>query len=197
VVERLEDAVARYLVASEQMERSGPVAAAVRSAGYRSEEEESEGDGSSIEEDDDDEILEQHEGVTMHENHAPVYEQELVNATAGSSIAPPLEMGANGYPVDKKPHAEPSSSSANNHIATTTTTTTTGGSNQIELGNPTGIASSSAPIDEHHGKVGVSDATGAPANAEKTGPVADAHNVEHESDVASAKGSRFQEGESK
>lgn len=27
--------VARYLVASEQMERSGPVAAAVRSAGYR------------------------------------------------------------------------------------------------------------------------------------------------------------------
>lgn len=65
----------------------------------RSEEEESEGDGSSIEEDDDDEILEQHEGVTMHENHAPVYEQELVNATAGSSIAPPLEMGANGYPV--------------------------------------------------------------------------------------------------
>ena len=33
---------ARYLVASEQMERSGPVAAAVRSVGYNSEDEEEE-----------------------------------------------------------------------------------------------------------------------------------------------------------
>lgn len=42
---------ARYLVASEQMERSGPVAAAVRAAGYVSEEEESEEEeGSSVEE---------------------------------------------------------------------------------------------------------------------------------------------------
>ncbi|KAF8623293.1 hypothetical protein AX17_007465 [Amanita inopinata Kibby_2008] len=40
---------ARYLVASEQMERSGPVAAAVRAAGYVSEEEEEE-EGSSVEE---------------------------------------------------------------------------------------------------------------------------------------------------
>lgn len=41
--------VARYLVASEQMERSGPIAAAVRSAGYLSEEE-GEDEGSSFEE---------------------------------------------------------------------------------------------------------------------------------------------------
>lgn len=41
---------ARYLVASEQMERSGPVAAVVRAAGYVSEEEEEEEEGSSVEE---------------------------------------------------------------------------------------------------------------------------------------------------
>jgi hypothetical protein len=39
----------------------------------------------------------------MHENHAPIYEHEQhaqqQNATAGSSTAPALEMGANGYPV--------------------------------------------------------------------------------------------------
>lgn len=46
---------ARYLVASEQMERSGPVAAAVRAAGYVSEEEEEEEEGSSVEEEEDDE----------------------------------------------------------------------------------------------------------------------------------------------
>ena len=34
--------VARYLVASESMERSGPIAAAVRGAGYASEDEEDE-----------------------------------------------------------------------------------------------------------------------------------------------------------
>jgi hypothetical protein len=42
---------ARYLVASDSLERSGPVAAAVRAAGYASEEEEEgEGEGSSVEE---------------------------------------------------------------------------------------------------------------------------------------------------
>ncbi|KIY67774.1 hypothetical protein CYLTODRAFT_352493 [Cylindrobasidium torrendii FP15055 ss-10] len=44
---------ARYLVASEQMERSGPIAAAVRAAGYVSEEEDEEEMGSSVEEDED------------------------------------------------------------------------------------------------------------------------------------------------
>lgn len=44
--------VARYLVASEQIERSGPIAAAVRAAGYLSEEEDGEEDeGSSFETD--------------------------------------------------------------------------------------------------------------------------------------------------
>jgi hypothetical protein len=48
---------ARYLVASESIERSGPVAAAVRAVGYASEEEvdESEEEGSSVEEERDDE----------------------------------------------------------------------------------------------------------------------------------------------
>lgn len=41
---------ARYLVASDALERSGPIAAAVRAAGYLSEEEEGEEEGSSVEE---------------------------------------------------------------------------------------------------------------------------------------------------
>ena len=42
---------ARYLVASDALERSGPIAAAVRAAGYLSEEEEAEEEeGSSVEE---------------------------------------------------------------------------------------------------------------------------------------------------
>lgn len=48
--------VARYLVASDQMERSGPVAAAVRQAGYISEDEDDlseQEDGSSLEEQED------------------------------------------------------------------------------------------------------------------------------------------------
>ncbi|KAG1822100.1 hypothetical protein EV424DRAFT_1511522 [Suillus variegatus] len=45
---------ARYLVASEQMDRGGPVEAAVRSAGYISDEEDEE-DGSSVEQDQEDE----------------------------------------------------------------------------------------------------------------------------------------------
>ncbi|KAG1736308.1 hypothetical protein EDB19DRAFT_1853568 [Suillus lakei] len=46
---------ARYLVASEQMDRGGPVEAAVRSAGYISDEEDEEEDGSSVEEEQEDE----------------------------------------------------------------------------------------------------------------------------------------------
>ena len=44
----------RYLVASERIERSGPVAAAVRAAGYLSEEEGDDDEGSSVEEEQDD-----------------------------------------------------------------------------------------------------------------------------------------------
>ncbi|KAK6996651.1 PH domain-containing protein [Favolaschia claudopus] len=84
---------ARYLVASEQMERSGPVAAAVRAAGYVSEDEEGEGEtddeGSSVEE-----------------------EEDLEYVDAAADVEPPsysnprhsMEIGANGYPIEKKGH---------------------------------------------------------------------------------------------
>ncbi|KAG6883820.1 hypothetical protein C0992_007698, partial [Termitomyces sp. T32_za158] len=45
---------ARYLVASEHMERSGPVAAAVRAAGYTSEDDDELEEGSSVEEEQED-----------------------------------------------------------------------------------------------------------------------------------------------
>ncbi|GLB40124.1 putative pleckstrin homology domain [Lyophyllum shimeji] len=90
---------ARYLVASEQMDRTGPVAAAVRAAGYVSEEEEEEEEeGSSVEE-------EPEEGVD---------EEMYVEAAAepGEDGQPPsyshpekhisVEMGPNGYPIEKK-----------------------------------------------------------------------------------------------
>ncbi|KAF8901966.1 hypothetical protein CPB85DRAFT_1377262 [Mucidula mucida] len=72
---------ARYLVASEQMERSGPVAAAVRAAGYVSEEEESE----------------EEEGADAGETEEPP-----------SYTHPPHHelVDKNGYPVDKKEGAD-------------------------------------------------------------------------------------------
>lgn len=78
---------ARYLVASEQMERSGPVAAAVRSAGYvsESEEEYEDEDGSSIEEEEDEVYDEARE-----EALPPSYSHNTEHA---------------GYPVEKKPGA--------------------------------------------------------------------------------------------
>ncbi|KAF9021610.1 hypothetical protein BDZ89DRAFT_231523 [Hymenopellis radicata] len=85
---------ARYLVASEQMERSGPVAAAVRAAGYVSEEEESEEEeGSSVEEEEEDEYEDVANGDTEEPpsyTHPPHH--ELVDK--------------NGYPVDKKEGAD-------------------------------------------------------------------------------------------
>ncbi|KAJ7706742.1 hypothetical protein B0H17DRAFT_1034375 [Mycena rosella] len=81
---------ARYLVASEQMERSGPVAAAVRAAGYVSEEEDGETDdeGSSVEEEEEEDGLEYGDA----EGGPPSYSM------------PPhgMETGANGFPIDKK-----------------------------------------------------------------------------------------------
>jgi hypothetical protein len=77
---------ARYLVASEQMERSGPIAAAVRSAGYISEEEEEE--GSSIEEENDDDDVD----VRPDEDgNPPSYSHPSKGAV--------IEMGPNGYVV--------------------------------------------------------------------------------------------------
>ena len=97
--------VARYLVASEQMERDGPVAHAVRSVGYNSqdedEEEDEEEEGSSIEEaehdrdvhDDDEEVEEG--GADTEE--APAYT---------NTLGAPVEVGPNGYAVEKKEKPE-------------------------------------------------------------------------------------------
>lgn len=86
---------ARYLVASEQMERSGPVAAAVRAAGYTSEDEDDEEEeGSSVEEEQDAEDEE-------------VYEQAREIGEGEDETGPPeythrgytTDLTHNGYPV--------------------------------------------------------------------------------------------------
>lgn len=102
--------VARYLVASEQMERDGPVAHAVRSVGYRSDEEdeedeeEDEEEGSSIEEAD-------HDRADLHEEQGGADTEEVpAYSNTGNE---PVEVGPNGYAVEKKEkpqddeHAEP------------------------------------------------------------------------------------------
>ncbi|KAJ7597354.1 hypothetical protein C8J56DRAFT_919846 [Mycena floridula] len=81
---------ARYLVASEQMERSGPIAAAVRSAGYVSEEEDDEEDedeGSSVEDQDYEDVA-----GAEHE-HPPSYSHPRDSG---------IQLGDNGYSLDKK-----------------------------------------------------------------------------------------------
>ncbi|CEL55766.1 Cytoskeletal signaling protein slm1 OS=Schizosaccharomyces pombe (strain 972 / ATCC 24843) GN=slm1 PE=1 SV=1 [Rhizoctonia solani AG-1 IB] len=86
---------ARYLVASEQLERTGPVAAAVRSAGYLSEEEDSgEEEGSSVEEEDEDDEEDYHNARDGEDEAVPAYSQP----TRESGI----EMGPNGYALEKK-----------------------------------------------------------------------------------------------
>lgn len=72
---------ARYLVASESMERSGPVHAAVRAAGYTSEDEgdyEGEEEGSSVEEErdeeDEDMYMEARDEPTQGETEPPEYD---------------------------------------------------------------------------------------------------------------------------
>ncbi|KIY46042.1 hypothetical protein FISHEDRAFT_47822 [Fistulina hepatica ATCC 64428] len=81
---------ARYLVASEQMERSGPVAAAVRAAGYNSEDEEDEEEGGSSAEDEEEEP-ESFEPAQVHEDdaHPPNY----------SHVEKADGVDANGYTV--------------------------------------------------------------------------------------------------
>ncbi|KNZ82007.1 Phosphatidylinositol 4,5-bisphosphate-binding protein SLM1 [Termitomyces sp. J132] len=74
---------ARYLVASEQMERSGPVAAAVRAAGYTSEDEGDEEEGSSIEE-------EQEEDGDEEEEYEEAREEQV-------QYAHPEKGATNGY----------------------------------------------------------------------------------------------------
>lgn len=88
--------VARYLVASEQMEREGPITQAVRSVGYGSEEEEDEEDeeeedeGSSVEEAEEEDEDEVQDDVHTAEEEVPAY-------THGG--AAPIEVGPNGYAV--------------------------------------------------------------------------------------------------
>jgi len=94
--------VARYLVASEQMERDGPVAHAVRSVGYNSQDEEDEEDeedeGSSIEEEEHDRV--QNEEQDDEEEVAAGADTE--DAPAYSNLGAPVEVGPNGYAVEKK-----------------------------------------------------------------------------------------------
>ncbi|KAF7302372.1 PH domain-containing protein [Mycena chlorophos] len=95
---------ARYLVASEQMERSGPVAAAVRAAGYLSEDEDGSEEGSSVEEDEEDGL----EYVDA-DGEPPSY----------SMPHSALVTGANGYPLDKKNgHSRHASTATNAEGAT-------------------------------------------------------------------------------
>jgi hypothetical protein len=104
---------ARYLVASEQMERSGPVHAAVRSAGYVSEEEEEEmsDEGSSVEEeeDGDEEGLYQDAVVDEEGEGPPGYSHPL----KGNGI----EMGANGYAAEKKSYPEATGDGAGANVS--------------------------------------------------------------------------------
>ncbi|RDX41838.1 hypothetical protein OH76DRAFT_1411753 [Lentinus brumalis] len=92
---------ARYLVASEQMERSGPVAAAVRAAGYTSDEEgveETEDEGSSVEEEQEEEdeamYVEARDMADEDDAGLPEYSNHGHGTTARE-----MEHGANGYPV--------------------------------------------------------------------------------------------------
>lgn len=100
---------ARYLVASEQMERSGPVHAAVRSAGYVSEEEdEGSEEGSSVEEEEDEEDEEEDEEDGLYQDAEVNPEYEGPPSYSHPIKAGGMEMGANGYPVEKKinPYSE-------------------------------------------------------------------------------------------
>jgi hypothetical protein len=96
------------------MDRSGPVPAAVRAAGYRSEEEEDEEeDGSSVEEDDDEEYEEVEGNATsgsasgaappITASGAPAASgEEDVPAYSGAGKSSGVEIGSNGYAVEKK-----------------------------------------------------------------------------------------------
>lgn len=111
------------VTSSEPFDRSGPVPAAVRAAGYVSEEEEeTDEDGSSIEEETDeetsDEEEEEHHRHHAHAHHAqgaqtfteaaPAQQQHAAApATEAPSYSGPaagsgVEVGPNGYAVEKK-----------------------------------------------------------------------------------------------
>ncbi|WVQ71096.1 hypothetical protein IAR50_000621 [Cryptococcus sp. DSM 104548] len=87
--------VARYLVASEQMEREGPITQAVRAVGYGDSEEELEDD----EEEEDDEGSSVEEDEEEEEDEAHTAEDEVPAYSHGGA---PVEVGPNGYAVEKK-----------------------------------------------------------------------------------------------
>ena len=111
------------------MDRSGPVPAAVRAAGYLSEEEEEEEDGSSVEEEDDEEEEEEEEehvassthhttqasSVKTGDEHSTAVvlkpESSAAEHTGADEAAPGYEapaagsdvkVGSNGYVTEKK-----------------------------------------------------------------------------------------------
>lgn len=108
--------VARYLVASEQMERQGPIADAVRHVGYEDEDEEEEdeeeGEGSSVEAEEEhherDELEHGHEHGHAHAEHDEHGEHvagrhagdhEEVPAYSNEGAGSNVEVGPNGYAV--------------------------------------------------------------------------------------------------
>jgi len=82
---------ARYLIASEQMDRGGPVEAAVRSAGYISDEDDEEEDGSSVEGDQEDE-----DEDDLYEDADAVVDDEEEDHKASSSYSNPARNSFNG-----------------------------------------------------------------------------------------------------
>ncbi|GAA5909742.1 SLM1 family PH domain-containing protein [Sporobolomyces salmoneus] len=103
-----------YLTASEPFDRSGPVPAAVRAAGYVSEEEEEseEEDGSSVEEEESEEESEYEEEEEDHRHHAhhhhqQHHEQPSTSVNAVSSDAPRLAPVANSSGANADSQAPP------------------------------------------------------------------------------------------
>jgi hypothetical protein len=101
--------VARYLIASDPMDRSGPVEAAVRAAGYTSEDgEEGSEEGSSVEEEEhEEERGREGNGGTfvsrrysLHDDAVPAYTSYgYTNQATGNKRGSGIEIGPNGYAV--------------------------------------------------------------------------------------------------
>lgn len=96
---------ARYLVASEQMERSGPIAAAVRAVGYMSDDEgyedgEGEEEGSSVEEErdaEDEEIYEQARGEMGDDDDDDIEEPPSYSHDGHDYLSRPVSLMMNFF----------------------------------------------------------------------------------------------------
>jgi hypothetical protein len=88
---------ARYLVASDALERSGPIAAAVRAAGYVSEEEAEEEEGSSVEEEQ--RVADDDEGTLPPGAYRDLHEVDGETEPPSYRPHPLLEFGQGGYLV--------------------------------------------------------------------------------------------------